>query len=157
QALERAERSGRPERRLVPGLGLAVPGTHLLAHVAAEHPFADLLGKLAGDVAAVLDGQVRDASPPVQHVGRDERPGGACVEAGRAGPAALGPALRAGRGGGLRDDPEEEVGPGRRGEEVLFLAEPAEAGARGETALEAGARAEGPAAGGARRGADELA
>src|SRR5207237_9180989 len=73
QGLELAEHAGRLERRLVAGLGLAVPGTHLLTHVAAEDPLADLLGEIARDVAAVLERPVRDASTRVEDVGRDER------------------------------------------------------------------------------------
>src|SRR5204862_2787343 len=50
----------------------AVPGTHLLADVAAEDPVADRGPHLERDRAAMLDGPVRDAEPRVELIGRDD-------------------------------------------------------------------------------------
>src|SRR5437879_1141205 len=146
QRLERAERGRRFERGVVPGRRLAVPGTHVLAHVAAEQPLADSSAKLTGQVAAVLDGQVRDASPGVEDVRLYERAGRAGVEARGAGAAPIGLALVEGQRGGREDDADEEVRAERRGEEVGALADPAQARARREVALEDRARVDGRAA-----------
>src|SRR5262249_14711087 len=109
QCLERAEASRRPQRRLVTRLGLAIPRADLLAHVTAEEPLSDLAGELVGDVAAMLDRQVRDAAPRVEHVGRDERPRRARVETRGAGPAAIRLGLIERKLDGRQHDSDEEV------------------------------------------------
>jgi len=58
-----------------------VVGTHLLADVAAEDPFADLRPKRLGDRATVLDREIRDAAFSGQMVGLVQRVGGAGVDA----------------------------------------------------------------------------
>jgi len=91
----------------------------------------------------VLDGQVGDAAPGVEDVRRHERGGRAGVEARRAGAAAVGQALIEGQLGGREDDADEEEGAERRREEVGVLADPAQARASGEIALEDRARVDG--------------
>jgi hypothetical protein len=143
----------------VAGLGLAIPRTHFLAHVAAEHPPAELTGQLVRDVAPMLDRQIRDAAPRVEHVRRDEGPRRTGIEAGRARSTAIGLLLVERKLCGREHDADEEIGAERRGQEVRVLADPAEARAGGQVTLEHRARIDGCSARDRRSGgrADELA
>src|SRR5439155_12431302 len=95
QELRRVSRGGgdgRPRGELGVFRGdreLLVPGTYVLADVAAEQPVAhlDLLG--GGERAASLDREIRDAAARVQLARGDEGLGGAGVEAAAAGAAAV--------------------------------------------------------------------
>ena len=83
------ERDGRDRvvtdgQALAPLLDAAVPRADVLADVAAVEPVADLRLQLVVDLAAVFDGQVADAAPRVELVGRREGPGRAGTEAGPA-------------------------------------------------------------------------
>src|SRR5499433_2112864 len=75
-------RRGRVELALPRHGRLPVPRANALAGIAAELPGTELPREGGLDIAAVLDGQVRDAPARVQHVGRDEGLRGARVEAG---------------------------------------------------------------------------
>src|SRR5262249_19381985 len=146
QGLQRSERAGRRESGLATRLGLAVPRTHFLAHIAAEDPLPYLLGQRSRDIAAVLDGQVRDAAARVEHVRADEGTRRRRVEARGAGSAVTRNALAEGQRRGREHDADEEVGAERRREKVGVLANPAEPCSRREIALEYGARIDrGPA------------
>jgi hypothetical protein len=68
---------------------LDVPGAHLLAGVAPEHPIAEGRRQLGLDGSRVLDRQVRDAGAAVQHPRFRKGMGGASVEAPAAGPASI--------------------------------------------------------------------
>src|SRR5258706_1187622 len=70
---------------------LAVPGTDVLADVAAEDVAAEPLAPVFRDSALDLDGQVADAARGVEDVRRGECLGGARLEAGRAAAAHVGP------------------------------------------------------------------
>jgi hypothetical protein len=74
----------RMERRLGCGRRGAIPGVGFLAGVAAEKAIADFRFQVVGDVAAMFDRQVTDASAGVERAGRNERAGGAGIEAGAA-------------------------------------------------------------------------
>ena len=77
----------RGEIRLGRRLREAVPRAHELAVVAAIDAVADQRAQLLGDAPCELDGEVGDAAPRVELVGRDDRAGGADVDAARAGAA----------------------------------------------------------------------
>src|SRR5207245_8452208 len=93
QLFERPRGARRRERRLARPRGLPVPGAHVLAHVAPEHPLPDRFPELLGNIAAVLDREVRDAPSRVEGVWPDERLGRAGVEARRARAASVGQTL----------------------------------------------------------------
>ena len=116
---------------------LAVPRAHLLAHVAAEQPVADSGPQFVRDRAAQLDGQVADAAPRVELIGRDERVGRTGVQARGAGAAVVG---REGRVGLEREieqqGAEEEIAAQLLVDQHRVLAEPAQAGPAGEVALQ---------------------
>src|SRR5690606_22498302 len=89
----------------------------------------------ARDRSLVLDGEVGDAAPRVEPVGRGESVGRADVEAGMAGPAMVhlrlvGIELRGGE-----DRAEEEPGTEFAADEARMLALPAEAGGCGKRLL----------------------
>ena len=64
-----------------------VPGTDGEAVVAAEDTVAHRFAILGRDMPFMLDGEVGDAGPRIELVGRDERIGRAYVEAAAAGAA----------------------------------------------------------------------
>ncbi len=70
----------RRKLRLAPGLRELVPRADRQAIVAAIDAVADLLAELARDRALVLDGEIRNAAPRIEPVGRRERFGRADVE-----------------------------------------------------------------------------
>src|SRR5262245_64615396 len=72
QFLHRAEGRRGSQLAIARGRRLPVPGTHFLAHVAPEDPAVKLPAQLLGDLAAMLDGQVRDTAARVEDVGRHE-------------------------------------------------------------------------------------
>src|SRR6185436_15756219 len=67
--------------------GSRSPRTDFGTDIAAECPVPDLLPQLRRHGALVLDRLVADARPRIDLAGRDDRTGGAGVEARRAGPA----------------------------------------------------------------------
>ena len=85
------------------------PRTDLVAPVAAGHHVAHHRREPGRDLVAVLDRQIADAAPGVEHVGLGKRVGGAGVEADRAGAA-----VRGGRAVGL----ELEIGEQRAEKEL---------------------------------------
>ena len=82
---DRASSSGSSARRR-----LAVPGTDILAHVAAEDPAVQAAGELFGDGPLVLDRPVADAPARVELVRSREGVGRAGIETPRAGSAVIG-------------------------------------------------------------------
>ena len=114
---------------------VAIPGTGLLAEVAAENPVVELRPQRHGNRAPVLDGEVRDTAPRIHRIPIERT--------GRAGRDAAG--TRAAVVGGQRDGVEREVGEQLGEEEVgasgamedeRVLPDPAEAGARPPLPLE---------------------
>ena len=86
----------RGELRLAAGLRELVPRADRQAIVAAVDAVADRGAQLARDRALVLDGEVGDAAPRIELIGRREGLGRADVEAGAAGAAMIvAPARRA--------------------------------------------------------------
>ena len=77
-----------------PGLRELVPGADGQAIVAAEDPVADARPQLRRDMALVLDGQVGDAAPRIEPIGRRKGVGRADVEAAPAGAATVRPRAR---------------------------------------------------------------
>src|SRR5262249_39913302 len=77
---ERAESSGR---------GLAVPGTDVLADVAAEDPAVQVLRGLILEGPPMLDRPVADALPRVELIRTHEGSGRAGIEASGAGPTVV--------------------------------------------------------------------
>ena len=80
EARQFGERAGRkssrwPEPGLAAGLGELVPGADRKTIVAAEDPVADAGAQFGGDVVLVLDGQIGDAAPGIEPVGRRESVG----------------------------------------------------------------------------------
>src|SRR5207302_9043435 len=69
---------------LAAGLRELVPGADGEAIVAAVDAIAHLGAQFARDRALVLDGEIRDAAPRIEPVGRRKRRGRADVEAGAA-------------------------------------------------------------------------
>src|SRR5215510_8380724 len=115
------------ERRLGRHGRVTIPGADILADVTAEGPLADTLPELGGDRPTMLDRQIRDAAPGVEHVGANESPGGARVQAPCAGATAVWQGrvsldLRRRQHG-----PDEEEGAEVRVEKHRVLADPAEA------------------------------
>src|ERR1700730_1013683 len=78
------------ELHLAPGLREFVPRARREAVVAAVDAVADERAQLARDRALVLDGEIRDAAPRIELVGRGKRGGGAHVQAGAAAAAVIG-------------------------------------------------------------------
>ena len=88
--------------------------------------------ELVRDRPLVLDGEVGDAAPRIEPVGRREGVGRADVEAGAAGAAMIG-LRRVGRQLGAGEDrAEEQPGAELAADEIGVLALPAEAGRGGE-------------------------
>src|SRR5215469_6142240 len=133
-------RNGRLERIFPRARRLAIPGTDALARIAAELPRPEPALQRGIDVATVLDGQVRDAASGVEHVGRHEGLRGAGIEAGAAAPAAVGQRLVRVEVRGGQEHSNEEPGAELGMEEHGVLADPAEARARGQIALQDRAR-----------------
>ena len=105
-----------------------VPGAHQLAVVAAIDAIADGAAQFHRNRAAQLDGQIGDAAPRIELVGRDDGPRRAGRHAGRAAAA-----VRAGRRvDGQRqvgeDLAEEKIRAGVARDEVGVLADPAQPG-----------------------------
>src|SRR5262249_48079828 len=116
------------ERGLPRGRRLRVPRTHLLANVAAEQPVAQLRPELFGDRAGMLDGEIRDAPPGIEHVGVGEGLRRTGVQTRATRPATvrlLISWLELGRG---EDDPDEEVRAEIRREQIRVPADPPEPG-----------------------------
>ena len=84
------EIAARCELRLAAGVGELVPRADREAVVAAVDAVADPAAQFARDRAFVLDGEVGDAAPGVEPVGRRKGAGRADVEAGPAGSAMVG-------------------------------------------------------------------
>src|ERR1700683_3914651 len=64
-----------------------VPGAHELAVVAAVNPIAERRAQLCGNAARMLDGEIGDAAPCMEPLGRDDglgRTGGNASTAGAA-------------------------------------------------------------------------
>src|SRR5271155_809078 len=80
---------------------LAVPGTHILADVAADDSIAHGGAKLVGNRSAEFDGEIGDAAARVEHIRRGERLRGAGIETARASTAEIGGGRVAPRGGGV--------------------------------------------------------
>jgi hypothetical protein len=120
--------------------GFAVPGADVLADVTAKDLSADEGAEIFGNRAFFLDGEVGDAAGGVHLVRSDEGVSGAGVDAAGAGAAAIlrreGEAVGLGQWDGGGDDTEEEPGAVSLGEDAGVLADPADAGARGEIAFE---------------------
>src|SRR6266542_5739602 len=118
----------REERRLARGRRFPVPRTDALADVAAELPWAELAFERRVDGAAMLDGEIGDAAPRVEHIGRHEGLGGAGVETGATATAAIDQGvveIERGRGQeGADEEPGAELGV----EQHRVLADPAQAG-----------------------------
>src|SRR5690606_22154205 len=124
------------EVRLVGAPRELVPGTHQLAVVAAEDAVADRRAQLLRDPAVVLDGQVGDATPRIQPVGRGDRPGRTGGDA-----AAAGAAMRAGRRIHRQRQvqvnlAEEEPGAAVLVDQAGVLADPAQPGVAPQCALQ---------------------
>src|SRR5580698_6546112 len=71
------------------GWSFTVPRANVLTNIAAEHVSSHAFAQFLGNIAALLDGQIRDATVGIQLVGRDERIGGAGINTARAGAAAV--------------------------------------------------------------------
>ena len=84
----------------------------------------------------MLDRPVGDAFAVVEHARRDESAGRAHAQAGVAATAILGEGLVEVELGGGDDFAEQDVGAGPGNEQVGVLSEPADAGARGDGAIE---------------------
>ena len=132
----RAQILARQQLRLARHPRELVPGAHREAVVAAVDPIADRLPELPRDVPLVLDGEIGDAAPGIELVGRREGVGRADVQAGAAAAAVI--AL-----GRVRLDPkvgedlaEEQPGAEAARDQVAVLALPADPGALGERLLE---------------------
>ena len=67
----------------------AVPGTDILADVAAKNLVTHARPQVLGDRAPLLDGQIRNAAIRIQLVGRDQRVGGTGIDAAGAAAAAV--------------------------------------------------------------------
>src|ERR1700679_2348349 len=113
---------------LARGTGELVPGTDELAIIAAVNAIADGGTKFHRDAPRKLDGEVGNAAPRIEAIGRDDGPGGAGRHAGAAGAAV--------RGAGFIDRQlkveinfaEEKIRPGVAVDQVRVLADPAQAG-----------------------------
>ena len=131
----------RPVTRLARRHGELVPGAHGEAVVAAVDAVAHRGRRSSGIGPPVLDGEVRDAAPRVEPVGRRKGRGRAGVEAGactsRSAPP---PARRAARSTVVRIAPRNTQLPKARDEQVGVLALPAEAGGLRERLLHHGGR-----------------
>ena len=117
-----------PARELVPRADreTVVAAIDAIAHGGAQ---------VARDMPLVLDGEIGDAAPGIELVGRGEGICGADVEAAAAGPAAV-PVRRIGREfEGGEDGAEEEPGAEVAADEVRVLALPAESRRGGERLL----------------------
>ncbi len=122
---------------LVAGRGVPVPGTDLLADVAAEDPVAHLRPELLGDRPLQLDGQVGDAAAGVQLPGAADGVGGAGLDAAGAAPAAIGLEgfVRRQLQGG-EQLAQQQPGAQLRVDEDRVLAEPADPGPPGVLPLQ---------------------
>ena len=88
--LRRLQRGARRELRFAAQLRELVPGADREAVVAAVDAVAHGAAELARDRSLVLDGEIGDAAPRIEPVGRREGRGRADVEAGPAGAAVVG-------------------------------------------------------------------
>ena len=77
------------ELRFTTGRGLAVPGTYVLADVAAKDPAIERGRLVIGEHASVLDRPVTDTAPGVELIRADEGLGWTGVKAARAGSAVV--------------------------------------------------------------------
>ncbi len=59
----------------------SIPGTHLLADIAAENPISDTRSQFRRDRTTLFDGQIADAARRVQNIGFDERGGRTGIQA----------------------------------------------------------------------------
>ena len=122
----RAQFVARGEFCLVPGLRELVPGAHREAIVAAIDAVADGFAKFARDRALVLDGEIGDAAPRIELVGRGKRRRGADVEAGPARAAMVGLGLVLRQIEGREDRAEKQPRAELPRNEVGVLALPAQ-------------------------------
>src|SRR6202035_3421081 len=86
----RAQIFARGEFGLIPLLGELVPRTHRKAIVAAIDTVAYRFAEFVRDRPLVLDGQIGNAAPVIELVGRRERRGRTDIEAGLARTAMIG-------------------------------------------------------------------
>src|SRR5690554_5835243 len=63
------------------GLGIFIPRANGLAIVTAEHPVTDGFAKLFGDHAFVLNSEIGNTAPRIQHIGLGEGIGRANFQA----------------------------------------------------------------------------
>ncbi len=119
--------------------GEAVPGTDVLAVVAAEDAVADGLPELDRDGSAEFDGEVGNAPSAVHHVGLDDRVRRAGGHAAGAGSAVVRMRVVGRQVHREQDLAEKEPGAAARRDDIRVLADPAEAGPFGERLFEQGA------------------
>src|SRR6266404_9853664 len=113
------ERVAGPQLRHRRRLGEAlIPGTHVVADVAAERVPLEPLGERLGNRPPLLDGEIGDAPGGVQHVRLDERFRWTGIEAAGAAPAVVGGGGRIRRERQVGEDgPDEEERAGTRPDE----------------------------------------
>ena len=117
-------------------LGVLVPRAHQLAVVAAVDAVAEQRPQRFGDRAVVFDGQVGDAAPRIQLVGRDDGLRRTHIDAGAAA-AAMGRGRRRGRQRQVDEDlAQEEHRAAVALQRQRVLAAPADAAARGQFHLQ---------------------
>src|SRR5262249_60426701 len=121
----------RGELRLAANLRVFVPGAHREAVVAAVDAVTHEGTQLAWDRALVLDGEVGDAAPRIEAVGRGECRGRAHVEAGAAASAVVGLARIRRQLERGEDRTEEQPGAELARHQIGVLALPAKPGLSG--------------------------
>lgn len=126
------------ETRLGRDRRFAVVGADLLADVAAEDPVAHAWLQVGRNVAAMLDGEVRNAARGVHPVGVGEGVRGTGVEAAGAGAAVVGLRRVWGEVEGGKYLAEEKAGAEVLVQDERVLADPADSGGGGEFALDDG-------------------
>src|SRR5882724_13417870 len=124
----RAQLVARGELGLAAFLRELVPGAGRETIVAAIDAIADRLAKLVRDRSLVLDGEVGNAAPRVELVGRGKRRGRTDVETGLARAAMIGLGLVARQVERGVDRAEKQPGAEPARDQVGVLALPAEAG-----------------------------
>src|SRR5262249_17196894 len=133
--IDRVPRRPRLPRRIVRPRRHRVPGTHLLAHVAAVDVRPDRGLVLARDVAAKLNRQIRDAARRIEDAGRDDGARRTRVQTTGA-RSALVERWRIDRQRQAAEDRAEKYPRSeRRVDDARILADPADAGMLGVDAL----------------------
>ena len=123
---------------LYAGAGEFVPRTHELAIVAAVDAVADGVAQLERNRARKLDGEIGDAAPRIQSIGRDDGARGAGRQARTAGSAVRCARLIHRQREAQIDLADEEIRSGSAIDEVGVLADPPEPGVARERFLEDG-------------------